>query len=569
MVILGISAFYHDSAAALIIDGKVIAALEEERFTRIKHDNQFPHQAITRVLQLANVTIEDIDVVCYYEKPLLKFERVLHTFVSTYPRAIHPFIRTIPDWITNKLHVEHIIKKELHFKKQIMYVPHHLSHAASSFFTSPFTHAAILTIDGVGEYETTALWTAEDNTITHLASINFPHSIGLLYSTFTAFLGFHINEDEYKVMGLAAYGKPRYEKEIRQLIDSKPDGSFQLNTSYFGFETSFSMWNSKFEKLFGLPRKPHEVIEKRHKDLAASIQKATEDMLMSILNHLSSNTKEKNLCMSGGVALNALANGKIYEHTPFKKIHILGSASDSGTAIGAALYAYYHFFSTSTEHHTTLQTLILGTSPSDDEIIRILDQYPTITYQKIEDEKILLKKAASLLARKKIIGWFQGAMEFGPRALGNRSILAATNPTTMKTKMNIIKHREQFRPFAGSALQETIHEYFNVPAKKHNSPFMNFCFQVHRKKRQALSAIVHQDGSCRIQTVSKENERYYRLIKTYAKKTHIDCIMNTSFNLKGEPIVETPRQAIEDFLKTPMDYLFINDFFIKKQYTKK
>jgi len=569
MTILGISAFYHDSAAAIIIDGIVVAALEEERFTRIKHDNQFPHLAIARALQLTNLTIDDIDVVCYYEKPLLKFERILTTFVTTYPSAMKPFIQAIPDWVSNKLHVEQIIRKELHFKKYIMYVPHHLSHAASSFFTSPFTHAAILTIDGVGEYETTALWSATDNTITPIASIDFPHSVGLLYSTFTAFLGFKINEDEYKVMGLAAYGKPLYELEIRKLIDIKQDGSFHLNPAYFGFQNSFCMWNSTFETLFGNPRKPHGPIEKRHKDLAASIQKVTEDVIISMLNHLGSVTKEKNLCMSGGVALNALANGKIYERTQFKKIHILGSASDSGTAIGAALYIYYHFFSTTTKQHVALTTLSLGTSPSDEEIICILDQYPTLTYQAIHDEKVLLKKAASLLARKKIIGWFQGSMEFGPRALGHRSILAATNPKSMKTKMNIIKHREQFRPFAGSVLQESVHEYFNVPTKKYNSPFMNFCFQVHEKKRQALAAIVHQDGTCRIQTVSKENGRYYRLIKTYAKRTHIACIMNTSFNLKGEPIVETPRQAIEDFLKTPMDYLFINDFFIKKQYTKK
>lgn len=569
MIILGISAFYHDSAAALIVDGKVIAALEEERFSRIKHDNAFPLAAITRLLQMANYTIDDVDVIAYYEKPLLKFERILETFVSTYPRALLPFLKSIPDWLGSKITVEHTIRNKLHFAKQIMFVPHHLSHAASSFFTSPFAHAAILTVDGVGEYETTALWSGMGNTITHLASIDFPSSLGLLYSTVTAFLGFKINEDEYKVMGLAAYGKPTYQQEIRKLIDVRPDGSFRLDMRYFGFETSFCMWNKKFEKLFGRPRKPHEPVEKRHKDIAASIQKVTEEILIAMLDHLAAITGEKNLCMSGGVALNALANGKLYKMTPFKKIHILGSASDSGTAIGAALYVYYNFFGTATIHHKQLPTLALGTSASDEDIERILKQYPRLSYQKIPDEKMLLKKAATVLAKKKIIGWFQGAMEFGPRALGNRSILAATNPRSMKTKMNIIKHREQFRPFAGSALQETIHEYFDVPKRNHASPFMNFCFQVKKHKQPALAAIVHQDESCRIQTVSEVNGLYYRLIKAYAKKTHIGCIMNTSFNLQGEPIVETPRQAIEDFLKTPMDYLCIKDFFIKKQYTGK
>lgn len=566
MIILGISAFYHDSAAALIVNGNVIAALEEERFTRIKHDNHFPIMAITRLLQITNYTIDDVDIVAYYEKPLLKFERLLDTFVTTYPRALKPFLKSIPDWLGSKISVEQTIRNKLHFTKQIMFVPHHLSHAASSFFTSSFSHAAILTIDGVGEYETTGLWSATNNKITHLAYINFPHSIGLLYSTITAFLGFKINEDEYKVMGLAAYGKPTYEKQIRHLIDAKPDGSFHLNSRYFGFETSFCMWNKRFEKLFGSPRKPHDTVEKRHKDIAASIQKVTEEILIAMLNQLAGLTKEKNLCMSGGVALNALANGKLYKHTPFKNIHILGSASDSGTAIGAALFVYYNFFESSTHHHKILSSLALGTSSSNDDIERILLQYPRLTYQKITNEKILIRKATTMLANKKIIGWFQGPMEFGPRALGNRSILAATNPRSMKTKMNIIKHREQFRPFAGSALQETIHKYFDVPQKNHTSPFMNFCFKVKKHKQQALAAIVHQDESCRIQTVSPVNGLYYRLIKTYAKKTHIDCIMNTSFNLQGEPIVETPRQAIEDFLKTPMDYLFINDFFIQKQH---
>jgi len=561
MIILGISAFYHDSAAAIIKDGKVIAALEEERFTRIKHDNAFPIQAVKRLFQLTNLTTNDIDAIAYYEKPLLKFERLLDSFVRTYPMALRPFLQAIPDWLGMKIKVEEIIRNDVGFSKKIYFIPHHLSHAASAYYTSPYKNAAILTIDGVGEYQSTALWHAHNETITPIASIHFPHSLGLLYSTFTAFLGFKINEDEFKVMGLAAYGKPAYINQIKKLIDIKEDGSFHLNLSYFGFETQFQMWNRKFEILFGLPRKPTDLVTKRHKDIAASIQHITEFVIFKILNHLSTLTKEKNLVMSGGVALNALANGKLYKKTPFTHIHVLGSASDSGTAIGAALYTYH--FLTPNVIHTHLPSLSLGTSWSDMNIERILKQFP-VKYQKIDDEQTLIDLVVQKLVKKQIIGWFQGAMEFGPRALGNRSILSCTNPRSMKTKMNIIKRREQFRPFAGSALQETIHEFFEVPKKKHYSPFMNFCFQVRENKRKDLAAIVHKDNTCRIQTVSPINSRYYQLIKTYYRKTGIGCILNTSFNLKGEPIVETPRQAIEDFLKTPMNCLVMNNYLIIK-----
>lgn len=561
MTILGISAFYHDSAAALVVDGTVVAAVEEERFSRKKHDNAFPFQAISRVLQFANRTIQDVDIVAYHEKPLLKFERLLDSFVRTYPMATGPFLQAIPDWLGMKIKVEEIIRKEVGFSKKIYYVPHHLSHAASAYYTSPYTHAAILTIDGVGEYQTTGLWHGDKETITPLTSINFPHSLGLLYSTFTAFLGFKINEDEYKVMGLAAYGKPLYSNQIQKLIDIKDDGSFHLNLSYFGFETTFQMWNKKFEKLFGSPRKPVDPMTKRHKDIAASIQHVTEQIFFKALTHLYVLTKDRHLVMSGGVALNALANGKLYKNTPFTHIHILGSASDSGTAMGAALYI--HHLLTPKAVHTHLPTLSLGTSWSDTDVERIVKQY-SLQYQKIDDEQTLLHLIVQKLTKKQIIGWFYDAMEFGPRALGNRSILSATNPRYMKTKMNIIKRREQFRPFAGSALQETIHEFFDVPEQRHYSPFMNFCFQVKEKRRKDLAAIVHKDNTCRIQTVSPTNDRYYRLIKAYYQKTGIGCILNTSFNLKGEPIVETPRQAIEDFLKTPMDCLVLNNYLIIK-----
>jgi len=561
MIILGISAFYHDSAAAIIIDNVVVAALEEERFTRIKHDNAFPTQAIQRVLQIANLTVNDIDAIAYYEKPLLKFERLLDSFVRTYPFALKPFLQAIPDWLGLKIKVEETIRKNVGFSDKIYYIPHHLSHAASAYYTSPYKNAAILTIDGVGEYQTTALWHGKNDTIIPLASLRFPHSIGLLYSTFTAFLGFKINEDEYKLMGLAAYGRPSYYDQIRKIIDIEEDGSYHLNLSYLGFETTFQMWTKKFEVLFGSPRKPTDPITKHHKDIAASIQNITEDIFFKSLCHLHNLTREQNLVMSGGVALNALANGKLYTRTPFKHIHILGCASDSGTAIGAA--SYVHHLLVPKQFHAHLSTLSLGTSSSDNDIERILRQFP-LMYKKIADEETLLAMIVQKLIQKNIIGWFQGAMEFGPRALGNRSILSSTHPQSMKTKVNIIKRREQFRPFAGSGLQETIHTLFEVPEDRHYSPFMNFCFQVKKYKRKHLAAIVHKDNSCRIQSVSPINDRYYRLIRTYYKKTGIGCILNTSFNLKGEPIVETPKQAIEDFLKTPMDYLVINNFFVSK-----
>lgn len=561
MTILGISAFYHDSAAAIIIDGRIVCAIEEERFSRIKHDNQFPVRSIRWCLESLNITITDIDAIAYYEKPLLKFERLLETFVRTYPHALTPFLQAIPDWLGKKINVEDHIRKATGWKKPIYYIPHHASHAAAAYFTSPFSRAAVLTVDGVGEYETTALWYGTNNRIEGIQSLFFPHSLGLLYSTFTAFLGFKVNEDEYKVMGLAAYGKPTFIDSIRRIIDVKSDGSFKLDLSYFSFREEFQMWNKKFEKLFGDPRASTQPVMQRHRDIAASIQAITEEILFAMLNHLSRITHGKNLCIGGGVALNALANGKMYDKTPFTNIHVLGTAGDSGAAIGAALYTYYLLVPK--RSHTVCDSLSLGTSYTNENIQEIIKLYP-VRYKKFENEDDLLTVAAGHLVKGHIVGWFDGRCEVGPRALGNRSILSKPNPRSMKDRMNVIKRREQFRPFAGSILVEHIHEYFDVPEKKHHSPFMNFCFQVKKNKREALAAIVHHDNSCRIQTVSKENGRYYRLIKKFYEHTGIACILNTSFNLKGEPIVEHPRQAIEDFLKTKMDYLVIGDFFVEK-----
>jgi len=564
MYILGISAYYHDSAACLIKDGQIVVAIEEERFTRVKHDNSFPYKAIEFCLKDQGLKPQDVNYTAYYEKPLLKFERILETFIDTYPFSLKSFLRGMPEWFGNKIKIETTIRK-LGFNEKVFFIPHHFSHAAATFYPSPFKKAAILTVDGVGEWQTTGLWMGDGNNIQPLKLINFPNSLGLLYSTFTAFLGFKINEDEYKLMGLAAYGKPKYSVSINQLIETKDDGSFKLNLKYFGFRKSLSMFNSNFEKLFGKVRKSNEKITQRHKDMAASIQTVTEDIYFKMLNHLYLITKTENLCISGGVALNALANGKIYERTPFKKVYIFGAAGDSGAAVGAGLFAYFNVIPSEARNlakRNKIKNLYLGSKYLNEQIEPILKKYK-LKYIKLNEEK-LINKTVELLSQGKIIGWFQGRCEYGPRALGNRSILCKPNPRSMKTKMNIIKLREQFRPFAGSILQEKVSDYFDVPEKKIWSPFMTFCFQVKRDRRDDLSAIVHKDGSCRIQTVSKTNGRYFKLISQFYKLTGISCILNTSFNLKGEPIVENPEQAIKDFLKTNMDYLVIGDFLASK-----
>ncbi len=570
MYILGISAFYHDSAAVLIKDGRVITAIEEERFSHLKHDNTFPIQAINFCLKANNLDIREIDYIAYYEKPLLKFERLIENFIHTYPFALKVFLQAVPEWLDKKIKIEEIIRKTVGFKKKIYFISHHYSHAASAYFTSSFKKATILTIDGVGEYQTTGLWLGEKNQIQLLKRIDFPDSIGLLYSTFTAFLGFRVNEDEYKLMGLAAYGKPRYKNKIYRLIDIKNDGSFRLEQQYFDYRKSLCMYSKKFIKLFGFPRQSEDKITQFHKDLAASIQAVTEEIYFKILNYLHQLTNIDNLCISGGVALNALANGKIYTYTPFKKIHIFGAAGDSGAALGAGLLVYNQILPnhtvTSNFSYITkrikVSNLYFGSRYTNQEIEIILKQL-SLKYTKLSKETLILK-SAELLAKGYIIGWFQGRCEFGPRALGNRSILCKPSPRVMKTKVNSIKKREQFRPFAGSILQEKVDEYFVVPEKNYYSPFMTFCFPVKKEKRKELAAIVHADGTCRIQTVNKENGLYYKLIKRFYEMTGIPCLLNTSFNLKGEPIVENPKQAIEDFLRTKMDYLVLGEFLLSK-----
>src|SRR3989344_566337 len=475
MYILGLSSYYHDSAAALIKNGKVICAAEEERFTRVKHDNSFPINAINFCLKYADINISQINKMAYYEKPLLKFERILETFVETYPKSFLTFIKGIPEWLDYKIKVEKTIKQKTGYKGKIYYIPHHLSHASVAFLSSPFKKAAILTIDGVGDYPTTQLWIGEGTKITPLKVINFPHSLGLLYSTFTSFLGFKVNNDEYKVMGLAAYGRPRYVDRIRKTIDLKEDGSFSLNLKYFSFRESFKMWSSKFEEEFGKPRS---------------------------------------------------FDGKIKKRERIKDLYVGGSYNDIEI---------------------------------EDELIKA-----SVKYKKYKTYDKLLKKVASELKKNKIIGWFNGRMELGPRALGARSILANPKNRYMKDKVNKIKRREAFTPFSRSVLQDKVSELFEVPEKNHYSPFMNFCFKVKKDKQYLISAIVHEDKTCRIQTVNKDNGLYYELIKEFYRLTGISCILNTSFNLNKEPIVENPKQAIEDFIETEIDYLILGNYVVRK-----
>jgi carbamoyltransferase len=561
MYVLGISAYYHDSAAVLIKDGVVLCAIEEERFTRIKHDNNFPIQAIEWCLKDAKITIQDIEIISYYEKPLLKFERTLDMFIQTWPKSLVPFVRSMPELIGEKLSVEDGIRRKLKYKGRIVFTPHHLSHAAAAYYSSPFPSTAILTIDGVGEYQTTALWKAKEGKIECIKELQFPHSLGLFYSTCAAYLGFKVNEDEYKLMGLAAYGKPTYLNTLKKAIDVKNDGSFHLNLAYFSFRESTQMWSEKLEVLLGKPRQTKEKITKRHADIAKSVQNLTESVYIGILNHLYSITQEKNICISGGVALNALANGLIHTKTPFRESHVFGPAGDSGGALGSALYTYHSQRPTSNDYFP-ITSLSLGSHYSDSEIEPILKKYH-LKYKKLS-EKELIHVAAQALNEGKIIGWFQGRCELGPRALGNRSILCRPSPKSMKTKVNVIKIREQFRPFAGSILQKNVHEYCQVPYVHYRSPFMNYCFTVKKEKRQELAAIVHTDNTCRIQTVSKSDGLYFQLMKEFYKLSGIPCLLDTSFNLKGEPIVETPEQAMVDFSRTKINSLFIGPYHVER-----
>lgn len=568
MYILGISCYYHDSSAALIKDGKVVAAAEEERFTRKKHDNSFPINAINFCLENQNISWGEISGVAIYEKPLLKLERVIHQFVRYYPRSYPVFIGTFASWFNEKLRIRKKLKK-LGYKGPVYFVDHHLSHSASSYFSSPFENAAALTIDGVGEWQTTTLGLAKGTEIKLLKEIIFPHSLGLFYSAITAYLGFKVNNDEYKVMGLAAYGemdkeKNEYYRKLKEIIDIKDDGSFKMDMAYFRYCYSGKMPSKRMCKLLGGPVL-HKVdnLEKRHKDIAAALQLITEEIIFKILNYLHEITNCENLILSGGVALNGVCNGKISTNTPFQNIWIQPNASDGGAGLGAAYFVYYSILKN--KKNDFKENYYFGPEFSDLEIKKFLDD-KKINYIEYNSQNELLNKTAKLLFDNQIIGWFQGRMEWGPRALGDRSILANPLNREMKDILNAkVKHREMFRPFAPAVCHDDTDKFFSVqvgePAK-----YMLMVYPIKKEWYDKIPAVTHIDGTGRVQIVTKENNNlFFDLIKKFGEISGTPIIINTSFNVNGEPIVCSPADAYDCFINTGIDYLIIGKFLIKKE----
>jgi carbamoyltransferase len=559
MYILGISCYFHDSAACLLKDGNIVAAAEEERFTRIKHDNSFPINAINYCLKEAKITSERLSYVVFYEKPFQKFERILQTCVETFPHSFKMFRDALPQWIAEKLRMPGVIKKKLDYKGEVLFVPHHKSHAASAFFASPFEEAAIVTIDAIGEWVSTAIHYGKGNEIKTLKVINFPHSLGLFYSTITSYLGFKVLSDEYKVMGLAGWGRPTYYNKFKKLIDFKEDGSFKLNMKYFSYTHSERMFSDELEKEFGKKREYEGKIEKRHMDIAASLQKITEDVILRIVKHAFELTKSENLCMAGGVALNSVANGKILMSRIFKNVFFQPAATDAGGALGAALYTYNSILGK--KRNYVMKDAFLGPKFSDKEIKEFLES-KNVKFEKLS-EKEIVKAAAEAIAGNKVLGWFQDRMELGPRALGHRSILANPSNPKMKAILNEkVKHREWFRPFAPSMLLENVGDYFDFDI---DMPFMIITLPVKKERRRKIISATHIDGTARPQTTIQKREKiYYRLIEEFYSLTGVPALINTSFNLRGEPIVCSPQDAFNDFMKTKMDYLILEKFLIYK-----
>ncbi len=560
MTILGISCFYHDAAAAIIRDGRLLAAAQEERFTRIRHDAEFPVHAINYCLREAGISADELDYVGFYEKPFVKFERLLYTYMATFPKGLGSFLKAMPVWLKDKLWIPQLIRNELDYDGPIVYSEHHVSHAASAFLVSPFDKAAILTIDGVGEWETTTYGVGEGNDIRLLKCIHFPHSLGLLYSAFTYYLGFRVNSAEYKVMGLAPYGKPVYYGLImRELIRPKDDGSYKMNMKYFGYDYGLTMTNKKFDSLFGQPRRePESRLDQFHKDVAASIQKVTDELMVRMANHIHAQTKMKNLCMAGGVALNCVANSKILERTPFEEIFIQPAAGDAGGALGVAYHIYNSLLGNKREF--VWHDAFLGPKFNDGEIREYLEGLG-IEYRTYGREE-LLRETAGLIAGQNVVGWFQGRMEWGPRALGNRSILADARNPENQAKVNLkIKFRESFRPFAPAVLLDRSSEYFDI---NRPSPYMLLTAQVREDKRQ-IPAVTHVDGSARLQTVARdENELFHDLLVEFGRQTDCPVLINTSFNVRGEPIVCTPHDAFKCFMRTDMDFLVMGNAILDK-----
>ena len=594
MYILGISAFYHDSAAALIKDGEIIAAAQEERFTRKKHDEQFPKNAIIYVLKEAKINLASLDAIVFYEKPFLKFERLLETYLAFAPRGFNSFIKSIPIWLEDKLFQKKKIYENLNdiddsFKniEKIKFSEHHMSHAASAFFPSPFEAAIVLTLDGVGEWATTTVGLGKKNKIEIKKEIHFPNSLGLLYSAFTYYLGFKVNSGEYKVMGLAPYGNPVYEDLVfKNLIDLKNDGSFRMNMKFFEYATGLTMVNSNFEKLFkNKIRVPEsDDLNQFHMDMAATIQSVTEKIIFKILENIQKEYNIKNLCLAGGVALNCVVNGKILKNKIFENIWIQPAAGDAGGALGAAL-AYCHNELNKKRiinKDDNMKGSYLGPSYNDNEIKAYLDQVGAkYIYLK---EKDIIEKTAQEISNGKAIGWFQGRAEFGPRSLGNRSIIADPRSENMQKTLNLkVKFRESFRPFAPSVLKEKVSEYFDI---QHVSPYMLFVANINEKikiptsqeqnklfgidrlnvKNSLIPAVTHVDYSARVQTVDKKiNLKFYELIKEFDKITNCPILVNTSFNIRGEPIVNSPKDAFKCFMGTDLDILVINNFILLKE----
>ncbi len=591
--ILGISAFYHDSAAAIIQDGNIISAAQEERFSRKKHDSGYPYNAVEFVLKNSNLNLKDVDSIIFYEKPFLKFERLLETYVANAPKGFVQFSKAMPAWLREKLFQKNLLinclkehDKNFNNSKKIFFSEHHLSHAASAFFPSPFEEAIILTADGVGEWATTTVAIGKKNNLEIKKEIHFPHSLGLLYSAFTYYTGFKVNSGEYKLMGLAPYGQPKYKDLIYDnLIDVKNDGSFRLNQNYFNYSTGLTMTNEKFHELFG--NKPRDSkkdkITEFHMDIASSIQKVTEEIMIKICNSLKNEYGIDNLCLAGGVALNCVANGKILKNNIFKNIWIQPAAGDAGGSLGAAL-AFWHIELNKeriSNNKDVMKGSYLGPSFSDEEIQKSLNNIGA----KFEllDEDLLIEKTADDLSKGNAIGWFQGRMEFGPRALGGRSIIGDPRSPNMQKNLNLkVKYRESFRPFAPSVLREDVNEWFDLNS---DSPYMLLVADIKKEKQNQMSedekklfgidklnikrsdipAVTHVDYSARVQTVHKEtNKKYYNLIKKFKDKTNCPVIVNTSFNVRGEPIVNTPEDAFNCFMGTELDNLVIGNCYLKK-----
>lgn len=564
--VLGLSFFYHDSAAALVLDGKVVAAGAEERFSRKKHSNEFPKRAIEYCIEAGGLnSINDLDAIVFYEKPILKLFRIVETMVDYWPKGFSTFIQKLPSFLSSKVNIEGVIREHIPgYHGEILFSGHHLSHAASAFYCSPFEHAAILTVDGVGEWETTTIGRGNGNEITGDYAIHFPHSIGLLYSALTGFLGFEVNDGEWKVMGLAPYGKPTYVRQFRKLVTQKEDGSYQLNLKYFAHQYS-SKWTcnvKRWEDLLGIKRRePESRIEQIHEDLAASGQIVVEELILNLARQAKRLYQEDNLVVAGGVGLNAVANWKIEKEGIFKQVWIQPAAGDDGGAIGAALLASLIYFEDSRK--SQMDTVYLGPSFTEEEISSFLSRR-NISYERLNDQE-LINRTADYIAQNRVVGWFQGAMEFGPRSLGSRSILA--NPTSNKMKELVnekIKFREYFRPFAPTVLAESVHEYFDVP-KGTNMPFMVKVPSVRRGQEIRIPAVTHEDGTSRIQTVhKKDNPRFYQLLEALQDKIGVPIVLNTSFNVRGEPIVCTPEDAYRCFMNTGLDALVLGNCFLTK-----